>query len=121
LKFEWNSAKAAENLRKHGVPFEETATVFRDPLSQTGRDPDHSGRGAVRRPRLRGNGLERLIAPAGLLRPILDWLNRAINAAILVPETKERFAQLGSEGGGGTPEEFAAPLLGRQDRLMGAS
>ena len=48
-----------------------------------------------------------VIAPAGLPRPILDKLNRAINAAILVPGTRERFAQLGSEGGGGTPEEFA--------------
>jgi len=48
-----------------------------------------------------------VIAPAGLPRPILDRLNKAINAAILVPETRERFAQLGSEGGGGTPEQFA--------------
>jgi len=35
-------AKAAENLRKHAVSFEEAATVFRDTLSATGRDPDHS-------------------------------------------------------------------------------
>jgi tripartite-type tricarboxylate transporter receptor subunit TctC len=49
-----------------------------------------------------------VIAPAGIPRAILDRLNKAINAAILVPETKERFAQMGSEGGGGTPEEFAA-------------
>jgi tripartite-type tricarboxylate transporter receptor subunit TctC len=53
------------------------------------------------------NAWSGVIAPAGLPRPILDKLNKAINAAILVPETKERFAQLGSEGGGGTPEEFA--------------
>lgn len=42
MKFEWNSAKAVANLSKHGVSFEEAATVFRDVLSQTGRDPDHS-------------------------------------------------------------------------------
>lgn len=30
------------NLAKHGVSLEEAATVFRDPLSQTGPDPDHS-------------------------------------------------------------------------------
>ena len=54
------------------------------------------------------NAWSGVIAPAGLPRPILDKLNRAINAAILAPDTKERFAQLGSEGGGGTPEEFAA-------------
>jgi tripartite-type tricarboxylate transporter receptor subunit TctC len=53
------------------------------------------------------NAWSGVIAPAGLPRPILDRLNKAINAAIVAPETKERFTQLGSEGGGGTPEEFA--------------
>ena len=42
MRFEWDGAKAADNLARHGVSFEEAATVFRDPLSQTGRDPDHS-------------------------------------------------------------------------------
>ena len=42
MRFVWDAAKAAENLAKHGVSFEEASTVFRDPLSQTGRDPDHS-------------------------------------------------------------------------------
>jgi tripartite-type tricarboxylate transporter receptor subunit TctC len=53
------------------------------------------------------NAWSGVIAPAGLPRPILDKLNRAINAAVVAPGTRERFAQLGSEGGGGTPEEFA--------------
>lgn len=42
MKFEWNPSKAAENVAKHGVSFEEAATVFRDTLSATGLDPDHS-------------------------------------------------------------------------------
>jgi len=42
LQFEWDPAKAAENLTKHGVSFEEASTVFRDTLSATGPDPDHS-------------------------------------------------------------------------------
>jgi len=42
LRFEWDPAKAAENLAKHGVSFEEASTVFRDVLSKTGEDPDHS-------------------------------------------------------------------------------
>lgn len=42
MQFEWDTAKAAENLAKHGVSFEEAATVFRDRLSATGADPDHS-------------------------------------------------------------------------------
>jgi len=30
--FEWDSVKAASNLKKHGVSFEEAAEVFADPL-----------------------------------------------------------------------------------------
>ena len=40
--FEWNTAKARTNCRKHGVSFEEAATVFLDPLAVTFPDPDHS-------------------------------------------------------------------------------
>lgn len=42
MRFAWDAKKAAANLRKHGVSFEEAATVFRDMLSATGSDPDHS-------------------------------------------------------------------------------
>ena len=42
LKFEWDRRKAAANLKKHGVSFEEAATAFGDPLSLTIHDPDHS-------------------------------------------------------------------------------
>lgn len=42
MRFEWDPGKAAENLAKHGVSFEEAATAFRDALSATGSDPDHS-------------------------------------------------------------------------------
>jgi len=40
--FEWDPDKAAANLEKHGVGFEEAATVFADPLAATFDDPDHS-------------------------------------------------------------------------------
>ena len=40
--YEWDPEKAKRNLRKHGVPFEEAATVFLDPLAMTYPDPDHS-------------------------------------------------------------------------------
>ena len=42
LEFEWDPDKAATNVAKHGVSFEEAATVFGDPLSLTVYDPDHS-------------------------------------------------------------------------------
>jgi tripartite-type tricarboxylate transporter receptor subunit TctC len=48
-----------------------------------------------------------VIAPAHLPRPVLDKLNAAVNAAIVEPTVKERLAQMGSEGGGGSPEEYA--------------
>lgn len=35
MKFEWDPSKAASNLGKHGVSFEEASTVFGDPLSRT--------------------------------------------------------------------------------------
>jgi uncharacterized protein len=42
MKFSWDPKKAAANLKKHGVSFMEASTVFRDVLSATGADPDHS-------------------------------------------------------------------------------
>jgi uncharacterized protein len=42
MRFEWDPAKAAANLKKHKVSFEEASTVFADPLAATGADPDHS-------------------------------------------------------------------------------
>jgi uncharacterized protein len=42
MRFEWDSEKAAENLRKHRVSFDEAATAFFDPLSMTAQDPDHA-------------------------------------------------------------------------------
>jgi uncharacterized DUF497 family protein len=42
IKFEWDSRKARQNLRKHGIGFDEATTVFADILSVTIPDPDHS-------------------------------------------------------------------------------
>lgn len=42
MRFEWDSDKAAANLEKHGLSFEEASTAFGDPLSRTVRDPLHS-------------------------------------------------------------------------------
>jgi tripartite-type tricarboxylate transporter receptor subunit TctC len=47
-----------------------------------------------------------VIAPAAVPRPIVDKLNAAINRAILSPAFVERFATIGDEPAGGTPEEF---------------
>lgn len=42
MEFEWDAKKAAENVRKHDVTFQEAATIFCDPLAITFDDPDHS-------------------------------------------------------------------------------
>ena len=40
--FEWDDAKAARNLAKHGVSFDEALSVFGDALALTFTDTDHS-------------------------------------------------------------------------------
>jgi uncharacterized DUF497 family protein len=40
--FEWDRSKADSNLKKHGVTFEQAATVFLDALSLTVFDEAHS-------------------------------------------------------------------------------
>lgn len=42
LRFEWDVNKATANTAKHGVSFEEVATVFRDPIATIFDDEDHS-------------------------------------------------------------------------------
>ena len=42
MNFTWDPRKAADNIRKHGVSFEEAATVLRDPLSVTGAEYEES-------------------------------------------------------------------------------
>ena len=49
-----------------------------------------------------------VIAPAGVPRPIVDKLNAAINKALASEAFKEKFAKIGDEPAGGTPEEFGA-------------
>ena len=51
-----------------------------------------------------------VIAPSGVPRPIVDKLNAAINQAIKSEAFKEKFAKIGDEPGGGTPEDFAATI-----------
>ena len=42
LQFTWDPAKAAANLIKHGVSFEDASSVFRNPLGKVLPDPTHS-------------------------------------------------------------------------------
>jgi uncharacterized DUF497 family protein len=40
--YEWDPKKAAANVTKHKVPFDEATSVFTDPFALTFDDPDHS-------------------------------------------------------------------------------
>jgi uncharacterized DUF497 family protein len=42
VEFEWDAEKAASNLERHAVSFEDASTVFGDPLALTILDTDHS-------------------------------------------------------------------------------
>ena len=42
LRFEWDERKGAKNKRKHGVSFDDAATVFSDDQAVLIDDPDHS-------------------------------------------------------------------------------
>ena len=42
MNFAWDRTKAARNLAKHGVSFDEAATRFDDPLYLDFFDPEHS-------------------------------------------------------------------------------
>jgi uncharacterized protein len=42
MQFDWDARKAAANVRKHGVSFEEAATVFHDPHHLSDLDRAHA-------------------------------------------------------------------------------
>jgi uncharacterized DUF497 family protein len=42
MRFEWDPEKAASNIRKHGISFDEAVTVFKDPLAIIFDDITHS-------------------------------------------------------------------------------
>jgi len=48
-----------------------------------------------------------IVTPAGVPRPVVMKLNAEINKAITTPSFRQRFAEIGDEPGGGTPEQFA--------------
>ena len=78
LIFEWDERKAASNLRKHGVTFEEAQSVFYDPRSLTINHPDNEKRNCAS-------------SISGLLIKIEFWLWCILNA-------ETRFVLLACDG-----------------------
>lgn len=61
MLFEWDVKKAEANLKKHGVSFEEAATVFDDPDALELPDGKHSTPAEIRSFRLGKSAMERTL------------------------------------------------------------
>ena len=68
MKFEWDPKKATANIGKHGVSFDEAASMFLDQLAVSGPDPDHSI-GELRYITFGMSSLGRLLAVSHTYRP----------------------------------------------------
>jgi hypothetical protein len=77
MHFEWDSAKATKNLRKHGVSFEEASSVFYDPLAVTGADP------TIRKVRQGWSPLACRRPASFSLYPILSVLKQSASSALV--------------------------------------
>ncbi len=53
-----------------------------------------------------------LYGPRAMPAELVGKINQAVNQALAEPEVKERFARLGAEPSGGTPQAFAAMVAG---------
>jgi uncharacterized DUF497 family protein len=60
--FEWDEDKAEINFRKHGIKFEEAASVFDDPLAVTSQDRIENGEQRWQTVGMAGGYLLRLVA-----------------------------------------------------------
>ena len=59
-----------------------------------------------------------IVAPAGTPRPVVERLNREINAYLQLPATRKEAEQNGSVVVGGSPEAFAQ-MIGKESRKWG--
>lgn len=57
-----------------------------------------------------------VIAPAGTPAPIVQRLNREIDAILAMPQVRDAIAAQGSQVAGGTPEQFAAFIRTETDK-----
>ncbi len=57
-----------------------------------------------------------LVTPAGTPRPVIDKLNAAVGRVLRMEDVKQRFASLGVDAVGGTPEQFAAHVRAESEK-----
>ena len=89
VTYEWDPRKAQTNRRKHGISFEEAASVFQDARAITFDDPDHS----EEEPREITIGLStrgRVLFLSHCDRD--DWI-RIISARLSTPKERKQYAE----------------------------
>jgi uncharacterized protein len=91
LVVEWDPDKARTNRRKHGISFEEAATIFADPLSLTIPDPGHS----IGEMRFLDLGLSR----SGRL-PAISYAERGGRIRLITARLASRRERVGYEAAG---------------------
>jgi len=92
--FSWDTAKATRNHEKHGVSFEEAATVFADPEALDWEDTQHSGE-ETRRKRLGASVTGRVLMVAYTIRRLRDAKETVRIISARQASRKERKAYAG--------------------------
>ena len=87
MRFAWDQAKADANARKHGVTFEEAATVFLDPLALIVEDPGHPENA-----RIIGQSVSQRILLVVFVEPAEDGL-RLISARRATRHERRRYEE----------------------------
>jgi tripartite-type tricarboxylate transporter receptor subunit TctC len=67
-------------------------------------------------PGMDGDGWVGALVPAGTSKDIIALLNKQINDTLALPEVKEKFAALGLDIIGGTPQDFATVMRSEGER-----
>lgn len=89
MDFEWNKNKADINLKKHGISFQEAATVFGDKLALTFNDPDHS----INEHRLLTFGVARTGKYVVVSHTELDISIRIISARLMTKQERKIYEE----------------------------
>jgi uncharacterized protein len=91
VRFTWDSKKAARNLRRHGVSFEEAATVLSDPNRVELADTDNA-QGDARMDVIGFSSEVRLLFVV-VFEVEEDELMRVISARRATPHEAKRYAE----------------------------
>ena len=91
MQFEWDEPKNRQNIKKHGISFEEAQTVFFDSLAKVAQDPDHS-RGEARFIAIDHSSVSRLLLVVHCFREDTSVV-RIISARKLTKTEKRQYEE----------------------------